>query len=332
LIGPLRKLPTLFLWLTTDPDFRDSLADSTRRNSRILVDGSFELTGPPKQEWPDIIEETFSFHNRGKPLADFEVIRPDLEEVTQSSNSLGGSIQKIGSRLAQYNEGLQDLSEYLVVILWPVTDGHRITRVSSFTDARAGYRLDWNTWLRHLNEDDRGQLPLRAYNRARLYFDLRIVPIAAADLHKLCRNLDDPGETLYDSYLNRFEKTHFYSIVSGNWDPSSYAPLRERESKRAKKARKWYEGITREPTKLGRRIARVLRNFDLNAKHEEDLSSRHASVRADIFINNKDIIDQKIIVEIKAYSTENTRPSSIRDAIRTTLKRHAQFAGFLDRS
>ena len=37
------------------------------------------------------------------------------------------------------------------------------------------------------------------------------------------------------------------------------------------------------------------------------------------------------IVELKAFSTEGTRPSTIKDAVRTTLRRHAQFAGFLAR-
>jgi hypothetical protein len=39
----------------------------------------------------------------------------------------------------------------------------------------------------------------------------------------------------------------------------------------------------------------------------------------------------KLIVELKAFSTDGTRPSSIKDSVRVTLKRHAQFAGFLAR-
>jgi hypothetical protein len=326
----LRKWPTLFIWLTTSKGFQQALADSTRRNRRVLVQKDFELHGPPKEKWPEIIEETFSFHNERRILADYEILQEDLVEVSATNSTIGTSIEHIGNRLADYTRNLQDLSEYIVVMLWPVTDGHRKTRVSSFTDPRSGYRLAWNAWYRQLSLDDRQRLPLKAYNRARLYFDLRVVPVNAADLHKLCLELDDENRTLYPSYLSRFEKTHFFSIVSGNWDPSAYATLRERESKRADEAKDWYEGITRQPTKLGRRIARILRELGLDAEYEKDIESKHSKVRADIFVNRPSMQKSKVIVEIKSYNTENTRPSSIRDAIRTTLKRHAQFAGFLE--
>jgi hypothetical protein len=77
-----------------------------------------------------------------------------------------------------------------VVMLWPVTDATRISRIANFTHPREGYQLDWNAWYRELSRPDREQLPHEAYNRARLYFDMRLVPIAAADLRPLCRSLD----------------------------------------------------------------------------------------------------------------------------------------------
>lgn len=230
--GELRSTRILFVWLTTSKDFQKALADATTRNRRILVNDKFELSGPAKSEWPDIVEETFRFHNE-RDLSDFEIIREDLEEIARNNETIGGAIEQVGLRLAQHVHTLHDLSTYQVIMLWPVTDGQRITRVQQFTDARQGYKLDWNAWYRQLNEDDRRQLPLRELNRARLYFDLRLVPIAAADLHPLCKDLDDDEFVLHKSYLDRFQNTHLYSIVNGTWDSSSYKPLRERESERA---------------------------------------------------------------------------------------------------
>ncbi len=216
-------------------------------------------------------------------------------------------------------------------MLWPVTDGLRITRVQQFTDPRQGYKLDWNSFYRQLNSDDQQQLPVKEYNRARLYFDMRLVPIAAADLHPLCRELEridfEPGA----SYLDRFKNTHFYSIISGEWSAERYAPLRERESKRADEARDWYAGVTNSPTQLGRRIAKCLQMLDISADHEREVKSPHGKVRADVLIDRTPIVPPNIIVEIKAFSPENTMPSTICQAIQTTLKRHAQFAGFLQR-
>jgi hypothetical protein len=165
-----------------------------------------------------------------------------------------------------------------------------------------------------------------------LYFDVRLVPIAAADLHPLCRKLDDANFEPSQSYLDRFQKSHFFSIVNETWDPSVYSPLRERESARADKARAWYEGgITDQPTALGRRIAKCLTLLGLDADHERSIKSPHSSVRADVAIDRANSQQSTCIVELKAFSTEGTRPSSIKDAIRTTLKRHAQFAGFIGR-
>ena len=245
--GELRNTRVLFIWITTSREFQRALVDATTRNRRILVKEDFVLQGPPKAEWPQIIEETFRFHN-GRDLSDFELIQEDLEQVSREADTIGTAIERVGSRLSQHVHSLHDLSTYQVIMLWPVTDGQRIARVQQFSDARQGYKLDWNAWYRQLNEDDRRQLPLRELNRARLYFDLRLVPIAAADLHPLCKDLEDEKYVLHKSYLDRFQSTHFYSIVNGTWDPTSYKPLRERESDRADAARLWYETVTSTPT------------------------------------------------------------------------------------
>lgn len=328
--GELRHTRILFIWLTTSRGFQKSLADATTRNRRILLSDTFELAGLPKVEWPEIIEETFRFHN-GRDLSDFEIIREDLEQISREVDTIGTAIEKVGLRLGQHVHTLHDLSTYQVIMLWPVTDGQRITRVQQFTDARQGYKLDWNAWYRQLNDEDRRQLPLRELNRARLYFDLRLVPVAAADLHPLCRELNNDDFVLHKSYLDRFKNTHFFSIVNGTWDPSAYKPLRERESDRAEAARVWYETITSKPTFLGRRLAKTFRTLGLSATHEQDVSSAHSKVRADVLVLRNNSTPQNAIIELKAFSPSNTMPSSICEQVRITLRRHAQFGGFLQR-
>jgi len=329
--GELRQTPIVFLWLTTDWDFHAQLVQATKRNERMLLDADFELLGPDQSEWAEIVEETFAFHNQEQPLADFGLLHGDIEAISYGAPTLGATIERVGERLADPGAQLQDLSQYQVVMLWPVTDGLRISRVSSFTNARDGYKLDWNAFWRALNDDDRRTLPLAELNRARLYFDVRLVPIAAADLHELSGRLDDREYAPSQSYLERFKNSHFFSIVNETWDPSAYSPLRERESDRAARARDWYEGIaTNRPTQVGRRIAKCFTLLGLSADHERSIRSPYSTVRADVAVDRRDT-RSTCIVELKALSTEGTRPSSIKDAIRTTLKRHAQFAGFLAR-
>ena len=61
------------------------------------------------------------------------------------------------------------------------------------------------------------------------------------------------------------------------------------------------------------------------------ITSPYGTVRADIYAEREESEKPKVIIELKVYSPENTMPSSIKDAIKVTLKRHAQFAGFLQR-
>ena len=106
-----------------------------------------------------------------------------------------------------------------------------------------------------------------------------------------------------------------------------------KRQKRASEAEAWYKTVTDKPTYIGRRIASVLRQCGVDAVHEKSITSEYASVRADVFIDRHYtcLEKSKVIVELKVFSSENTMPSSIKDAIKTTLKRHAQLAGFLQR-
>lgn len=328
--GALRDEKILFIWLTTSRDFQRSLADATTRNRRILSQADFELEGPSREQWPSIVEETFRFHNHDRDLSDFEIIEGDIRERAVDAQTVGEVIERVGEMLFQFVRKMHDLSTYQVLMLWPVTDGLRITRVQQFTDARQGYRLDWNAWYRQLNGDDQRQLPLREYNRARLYFDIRLIPVAAADLHPLCKELERENLELAKSYLERFAKTHFHLIATGQWDPDRYTPMRERESQRAGDARAWYETVTTSPTALGRRIAQIMRALGVDALHEQTIESPHGKVRADV-LAKRSTLQPNVIVELKAFSAENTMPSTICSSVQTTLRRHAQFAGFLQR-
>lgn len=327
----LKNTPVLFIWLTTSPDFQKALSDATVRNKRILVSKDFSITGPSKAEWVKIIEETFSFHNNEKPLSDYQVISQDIEEISREVDTIGSALEVVAGHLSNELTSLQNLSEYRISLIWPVSDALRSQRVLQFSRPRDGYVLNWEAWQTELNEDDRKQLPLRELNRARLFFDMRVIPVRVADLHKLCMNLDDNAPTLSNTYLERFRQTHLHHVISGTWGDYDYNPVRERESKRAEEARNWYLAITNDPTKLGRRLAKILESLGLNTSYEQEIKSKYSSVRADVFVEASSEMNKKQILELKVYSPENTMPSTIKDAIKVTLRRHAQFAGFLQR-
>lgn len=214
---------------------------------------------------------------------------------------------------------------------WPVADSARSQRVIQFTKPRTGYRLNWDAWYNELNKDDKRTLPLQALNRARLYFDVRLIPIRAADLHKLCSELEDTKKQLSKTNLTRFSQTHFFHVVSESWESYDFAPMRERESTRALEAKSWYEKITNKPNQIGRRIAKILTDLGLNASHEFNLKTEYSSLRADVYVEVKTKGLKKKIIELKLFSSEHTMPSSIKEQIKVTLRRHAQFAGFLPR-
>lgn len=325
--GELRSNPVLFIWLTTDHRFQADLVNATTRNQRILASPNFEIAGPDASDWPGIIEDTFSFHNKGAVLADYQLLEADLLDIGKQSATIGGAIEATGRRLSSNFPVLQDISTYQVMMVWPVTDSTRISRIHQFTDSRQGYRLNWSAWFQSLNREDQRSVELRELNRARLYFDVRLIPIAAADLQGIYRPGDE--EVIPSTALDRFSKTHFFSLVAGNWNPESYAPLRERESQRAQKARVWYEAVTSEPTVMGKTIAKALTQLGIKSFYETRLKSPHGSVRCDVLAERNGGQRSQVVVELKAFAPENTRPSSISDAVRSTLRKHAIFAGFL---
>jgi len=82
------------------------------RNERILVRTDFELSGLPEAQWPGIIDETFSFHNDGKELADFGMLNQDILTICQSQPTIGKAIETVALHLAPGDDvHLQDLSE-----------------------------------------------------------------------------------------------------------------------------------------------------------------------------------------------------------------------------
>lgn len=325
----LRDSSTLFIWLTTDRQFQADLVNATTRNRRVLATPNFEIIGPTISDWPKIIEETFSFHNKGQVLADHQILDADLRDLSKKATTIGEAIEETGRRLSTSMPTLQDISKYQVIMLWPVTDSTRISRIHQFTDSRQGYKLNWSAWFQSLSAEEQRSVELRELNRARLYFDVRLIPIAAADLRGIYRPVD--VEDIPRTHLDRFKKTHFFSVVAETWNPDSYAPLRERDSKRADDARTWYEGVTSDPTGIGKSVAKALTSLGIRSFYERRVKTPHGSVRADVLAERSAGSRSEVIIELKAFAAENTRPSSISDAVGATLRKHAILAGFLKR-
>lgn len=322
--GPLRHIPTLFIWLTTSLDFQRELIRATTRNRRIVVRDDFKLEGPHREEWPDIIEETFQFHNTNQSLADYDILIEDLFTVSIECETLGAAIESIGGKVGQFDQRLINLSEYAVIMLWPVTNNHRTALVNAFSDTRNGYKLDWSAWFKSLNHDDKLRYPLHQLNRTRLYFDFRLIPIPAASIFNLCKTLETDQTQFQRTHLLTFTQTHFYSVVSGAWNPERYTPIQIGQSRRATEAETWYKTVTTSPTRLGKRLSRVLQSLGHDARYEHDIESQHGIIRPDIYIE----ATRKLLIELKVYSPYNTINSRINSAIGTTLKKYARFSGF----
>ncbi len=308
-----------------------TLEEATNRNSRILIQKSFEITGPNKEDWPEIIENTFSFHNDDKPLSDFGIIESDLIKIGKKIKTLGETIIKISEIIAEEEENLQNISNYQVILLWPVADNARNEKVLQFTYPTEGYKLNWENWYRSLNQADRKNLPLKEYNRARLYFDFRLVPIKAADLHKLCNYIDKDDFSPAKTYLKRLEETHFFLILSDHWTEYVFNTSRNRTSKRTEEAESWYNTITNKPTQVGRRLAKAINLLGYSASYEKDIETKYSKVRADVYVEKGSKLVKNKIVELKLYNSSNTIPSQIKDQIRQTLQKHAQLAGFIQK-
>ena len=326
-----KERPVLVIWLTTSEDFRDQLVAATKRRSRILVEASFEIVGPARSAWAEIISDTFSYHNSGRELADFEILDSTIDTIATDSETIGSAIEGVARKLADASPDLVDLSDYQVVMLWPVTDGQRIQTLNTFSSPRQGYKVNWYAFYNQLNSNDKKQLPLEGLNKARLYFDLRLVPIAAADLAGICTPLNQPPKDVIKSSIDRFQKTHLVSVIAGGHDAASFSPLRERsDSRRGRDALEWYKGATRNPVGIGKQIANALKSIGIQADHEQDVRSPYSTQRADVLVRRSEK-PTRLIVELKAYSPENTRPSDVSSQIRSTLTKLARFAGFIER-
>ncbi|MEE4538499.1 MAG: hypothetical protein V2J51_08435 [Erythrobacter sp.] len=325
----LRSGGVIFAWLTTSREFQELLVAATSRNSRILISDRFEIQGPGKDSWPEIVKDTFAAHNSEAPLSDYDILPADIAEIAKRKPTIGDTIEVVAERLVESVPDFQNIAEYRVCMLWPVTDGARINLIHQFTEPKQGYKLNFDAWYRSLNDQDQRTLPLHELNRARLYFDLRLIPIAAADLQPLCKDLDESDFIIYGTYKDRIKSTHLYSIIAGVWNPSAYAPLRERKSKRADAAREWYPTVTNSPTKIGKRLAQCFTGMGLGSQYEAPITTRHSSVTADILCDPPREGERKTIIELKAFAPENTMPSTIANQVRITLRRHAQLAGFL---
>ena len=327
----LKDVSLIVIWLTTDREFQKRLRSATSRNARLLLAKGFTIEGPPRDQWAIIIGDTFSFHNNELILADAGVVQQDVEAICLRAITVGHALEEVGVLLSDRIDEVQNISEYRIVMVWPVADGTRMQRVLQFTRPREGYLLNWDAWVREFSTEDRASLPMHEYNRARLYFDMRLIPLRTADIHKLCSDLNDDSVTLGSTYLDRFSNTHLFHILSGSWDTYSFSPVRERESERAAEAKTWYESVTSQPVQIGKRLAKILREKGIAATHEHEITTRYATVKADVYIEANAQSPKMQILELKVYSSENTMPSSIRDQIRVTLRRHAQLAGFLQR-
>jgi adenylate kinase family enzyme len=328
----LKNIPTIFIWLTTSREFQSSLVVSTRRNKRILASSDFEVKGPDKSEWTKIINDTFSIHNNEKALSDYLIIDTDIEKIVFENDTIGGSIEMVGELLAEQIDDIQDLSEYMIVLFWPVSDSIRNQRVMQFSRPREGYKLDWDSFFRELSNDDKKLLPLDVYNRTRLYFDFRIIPFRVADMHRLFLDLDNDSFSLGKTYLTRFKNTHFFHILNNNWENYSYNPVRERESQRSIDAAEWYKGVTSQPTKVGKRLAKIIKETGFNASYEKEISTEFSTVKADVYVEKDSVQNKKLILELKVYAAENTMPSTIKEQIKVTLRRHALLAGFMTKN
>ncbi len=328
----LKEIPTIFIWLTTSREFQKSLVDATSRNRRVLISSDLAITGPNKENWTQIIKDTFSIHNQEKELADYLIIDNTIDSIVFRTNTLGKAIEEVGVLLADHIDDIQDLSEYTVILFWPVSDSVRNQRVLQFSRPRDGYKLDWEAFYRELSAEEKRQLPLDVYNRSRLYFDMRVVPFRAADLHRLCLDLDNDSLVLGKTYLTRFSNTHFFHIISDNWTNYNYNPVRERESTRSQEASEWYKTVTTSPTKIGKRLAKIITALGYPATYEKDITSEFSTVRADVFLDKTEKLKRKIIVELKVFAAENTMPSTIKEQIKSTLRKHSLFGGFMPKN
>lgn len=157
------------------------------------------------------------------------------------------------------------------------------------------------------------------------------MPISAADLKGICSEIGRESKPVIKSSITRFGQTHLVNLLNSNNPDVSFSPLRERPgSERGHTAVQWYRDMTKNPVGIGREIAKALSKLHFSARHEVSETSPHSSIRADVLVT-RPTRPTKIVIELKAYSPENTRPSDVSSQIRITLTKMARFAGFIQR-
>jgi hypothetical protein len=324
----LRTRPTLFVWISHEAKNMSALVDAAQMNKRLYLTTGFEILGPNRNsDWADVIEETFRFHNNNISLADSGVTRQDIDKIVKSAPSLGEAISVVGGRVK--TRDLRDMSKYRVILLWPFTDGVGLNVIRQFSDPRQGYKLDWSAFEKHFNKKDLEQLPLAELNQARMQFDFRLVPIRAADVQQFCGGNESGSTKVVKSHVENLKKSHFYSVLDDSWQNSVYGPMKTHmESDRSVAASKWYSEATSNPGVIHNRLAAALSYCGFVAKVEEVVDSDHSQVRADVAVTRD---ASQVLIELKVFSAANTTASTVRDSIKSTLRKYAQLGGHLQR-
>ena len=153
-----------------------------------------------------------------------------------------------------------------------------------------------------------------------------------ADLHGICLQLHDPTYVPTRSKLRQLQNTHFYRVLAGASETTVFGTLREwQKSQRLDNAKAWYETVTGKPVAVGERLARCLSQISFPSQHEYDVQTRHATVRTDVMAKRPSGNQDKVLIELKLFSSGQTTPANIRDEIRRTLRKYAQLAGYLPR-
>ncbi|MEM6506548.1 MAG: ATP-binding protein [Planctomycetota bacterium] len=325
--GDLAAQPMLFIWLTTSKEFRDKLVKlSSSRSRRTLLDASFDLNGPERETWIDIIKETFLHHNEGRQLADYDVLDSRIIEAIQGAETIGDAIDNVGGILANSAmTQLLDLSAHQVVMLWPVVDGTGINRVASFTKSNSGYSLNWTSFWDQLTDRDKNDRDLDGMNRARIYFDFRLIPIPAADFRDIVRKFDISVDITKEA-IESLQRTHYYKVISRD-QTENLRVMFERESQRSADAKTWYESITADQqANAAKMLAKTISQAGYESEPQYEMKSDFGRVVADLSTRQN---GSKALTELKLFSPRNTTPSAIRDQIKSTLRKYAKFSGFL---
>ncbi len=322
--------PILFLWLTTSAAFRDELVAATSRNQRILAKRDFSITGPPRPDWSNIISSTFEFHNGGKILADCQIMPADLARECDEATTIGDAIKRIGDRLSDQLPRLGDISDYRLIQVWPVADGQSIERVQHFANPVPGYTLNWSAFEQRLVEEDRNSDTLAGLNKARLYFDMRVVPLPISYLQPICRSLDDPAYVVPKTSTDRWQTVHLHRLVAGTWADTAFGPLKERDAEKTA-VNRWYADIPAQQALVCQRLAALYSQLGFTADAQREIKTASSRVLADVGVDRPTSAERTSLLELKVFAANRITPATVRDQIKSTLRKYAVLAGFIPR-